>query len=187
MPSKRKSECTPEEWAAHLQYIREWRLKNLEGQNARKRAYQQRPEVREKRLAYNALPSTKKRKAERDRTPESIAKAKARQSSPEARLKKLIEQRRRRTGFTEALVRDLLVIQNGCCAICGTAFEDPKKIRSDHCHASNTPRGLLCHPCNIIEGFMSRLPLSIDEFARKLTEYLANPPAAELKLPSPPS
>ena len=187
MPTKKKSDCTPEEWAAHLEYVREWRLKNLEEQRAKRRAYYHRPEVRAKKLEYNALPSTKERKAARDTSPEARAAARARSQDAAAKERKRLLQKKRRTGFTEELVQILLLKQDGCCAICSTPFVDPKKIKSDHCHSTNSPRGLLCHSCNIIEGFMSRLPVSPEEFARRLVAYLENPPASEATQPSIPS
>lgn len=187
MAKKRKADCTPEEWAAHLEYIRQWRLRNIEEQRERKRAYYQRPDVRAKRLAYNALPSTKARKSARDTSQEARAAARQRQSTEEAKLARRLAQKKRRTGFSEELILALIETQAGCCAICGSPFEDPSKIKSDHCHDTDTPRGLLCHSCNIIEGFMSKLPIGPEEFAKRMKAYLTNPPAQSVKLLAPPS
>lgn len=182
---KKKADCTPEEWAAHLEYIRQWRLKNIEEQRARKREYTKRPEVKAKRQAYDNRPETKERKAKWYRESGEAEKSKARDNKPEQKASKLASQRCRRTGFTEDLRQSLLVSQQGCCAVCGHEFQDPKQIRSDHCHATNTPRGLLCHPCNIIEGYLNRMDIEPEEFARRLVQYLANPPAQSTKLPLP--
>lgn len=174
---KKKADCTPEEWAAHLEYIRQWRLKNLEEQRARKREYTKRPEVKARRKAYNDLPETKERKAKWYRESGEAEKAKARDSKPGRKVNKIASQRCRRTGFSEELRQYLFISQQGCCAVCGSTFQDPKHIRSDHCHTTNTPRGLLCHPCNIIEGYLSRMDIGPEEFAKRLAHYLANPPA----------
>lgn len=177
MASKLKSECTPTEWAAHLEYIREWRLKNIEAQRERRREYSNRPEVKARRKAYDDLPTTKERKAKWHKDSGQDEKAKSRDACPKRKERKIANQRCRRTGFTEELWQRLFLSQQGCCAICGSAFPSPSHIRSDHCHASDTPRGLLCHPCNIIEGYMSRMEISPEEFAKRLSNYLANPPA----------
>ena len=38
--------------------------------------------------------------------------------------------------------------QNGVCAICGRESPDGRRLHIDHCHATNTVRGLLCCDCN---------------------------------------
>ena len=60
-------------------------------------------------------------------------------------------------GMTVEEYDDLILSQNGCCAICGS--DDPKGRKSgrggganrmciDHCHDTGKVRGLLCHACN---------------------------------------
>jgi hypothetical protein len=45
----------------------------------------------------------------------------------------------------------MLEQQAGACAICKTVTE-PKDLVTDHCHATNKVRGLLCNPCNMAIG-----------------------------------
>ena len=184
----RKSDATPEEWSEYLEYARKWRLANRDRQNAQKREYHSREHV-------------KARRRERDHTPEAIARRKAYQQSPEAkarakeRLKQRLESdpglrarrnannRMLRCGFSQELVDTLLIKQANCCAICGVSFEERRMV-ADHCHLTNTPRGLLCHHCNIIDGMITRIGIDPVEFAHKLTSYLGQPPAAEARQPS---
>ena len=44
---------------------------------------------------------------------------------------------------------ELLVIQNGMCAICSEKFFDPSSVHVDHCHQTENVRGLLCGHCNL--------------------------------------
>ena len=52
--------------------------------------------------------------------------------------------------LTEEQYKFLLEKQNGCCAICGTNKPTGKwKVFAvDHCHITNTIRGILCNECN---------------------------------------
>jgi hypothetical protein len=62
--------------------------------------------------------------------------------------------------------------QGGRCAICGVDFRG-RKACADHCHDTNTPRGLLCDPCNLLEGWIRKRGINAKEFAEKLFAYLA--------------
>lgn len=51
----------------------------------------------------------------------------------------------------------LWVLQNGCCASCGTGISlEKSKFGSnlDHDHVTGEVRGFVCHPCNIAEGLL---------------------------------
>ena len=54
-------------------------------------------------------------------------------------------------GLTLEDYETMLAAQDGKCAICGTL--DPGRgspyFHVDHCHATNTVRGLLCNGCNL--------------------------------------
>lgn len=51
-------------------------------------------------------------------------------------------------GMSEADYEDMVFLQGGSCAICGSAPADKKKLHIDHDHETGVVRGLLCHSCN---------------------------------------
>lgn len=56
---------------------------------------------------------------------------------------------RARYGITLADWDALLVEQTGRCAVCVRPLTDDLQPRVDHCHETDTIRGLLCHHCNV--------------------------------------
>lgn len=63
--------------------------------------------------------------------------------------------RREKFGFTKELFDTTLAAQAGCCAICGILLNDGVPTHAacaDHCHVTNTPRGILCKHCNSMLG-----------------------------------
>lgn len=52
----------------------------------------------------------------------------------------------------------MLMIQRGLCALC----DDPLKqggstnLNVDHCHVTGKVRGLVCHKCNMMLGFVDK-------------------------------
>lgn len=75
-------------------------------------------------------------------------------------------------------------LQDGRCAICKVLFNHPKiePACADHDHATGKVRGLLCRPCNAVEGMIGRTGISPSEFANRLETYLAEPPIKTVKL-----
>ncbi|HET8869801.1 MAG TPA: endonuclease domain-containing protein [Aquabacterium sp.] len=179
--NKKKADCTPEEWAAHLEYHRLRHAANREKERARQREYRSRPEVKERRRLRDSTPEAKAKRRAYAHTPEAKARAKelvaARKADPDRHEKRLSAQRKRRTGMTNSDVQKLLEFQGNKCAVCEREF-DGRQIRADHCHDSGKPRGLLCHHCNIIEGMLRGMALSPNEFAERLHKYLDSPPAS---------
>lgn len=56
-----------------------------------------------------------------------------------------------RYGINRNEVNAWYMIQKGKCMICETEIDSSnknKKPHIDHCHSTNTVRGLLCHNCN---------------------------------------
>lgn len=47
---------------------------------------------------------------------------------------------------------NMLVQQNGCCAICNNVLDKAEKTHIDHDHVTNKVRGILCHGCNTSLG-----------------------------------
>jgi hypothetical protein len=81
-------------------------------------------------------------------------------------------QRKRTYGISEAEFHDLLDSQNGCCACCGNhikEFRGKHGPQVDHCHDTGRVRAILCHPCNVAEGYM-KTPAR----AWKLFNYMAD-------------
>jgi len=102
-------------------------------------------------------------------------------ANPERHERVKAKMRKWRTGFTPELFNALLEVQNGCCAICHRRFSETSAPRADHCHDTKSPRGLLCHHCNIIEGMVKSMDLTTLEFADRLHAYLDNPPSRKIK------
>lgn len=184
MTSKRKSECTPEEWAEHLAYHRAYRDNNREAYRSQTREYQAKPEVKERRKARDMRPDVAERRHAYNSTEEAAMRRKERhqrlRADPDKWAVKIESQRKRRTGFSKAEIDALMILQDSRCAVCERHF-DNKQVRADHCHDSGKPRGLLCHHCNIIEGMLRSMSFTPEEFAIKLSAYLTHPPF--LKLP----
>lgn len=82
---------------------------------------------------------------------------------------------RYRYGITVKQFEDLVVSQQGKCAICVKILEinadgisRTKNVAVDHCHKTGKVRGLLCKNCNVALGFMGD---SIDTLLQAV-EYL---------------
>ena len=58
----------------------------------------------------------------------------------------------RRYGITQEDFNRMLVEQNNMCKICSNEFKSTKDTHIDHCHNSDTVRGLLCNSCNMALG-----------------------------------
>lgn len=48
--------------------------------------------------------------------------------------------------------------QNNLCAICDDHLKDrgATGLNVDHCHDTGKVRGILCHRCNIVVGFLDK-------------------------------
>lgn len=78
-------------------------------------------------------------------------------------------------GMTESQYKKIFQQQNGACAICGRierVFQGKKRINLavDHCHKTDTIRGLLCQRCNLAIGLFDD---DLDVLA-SATSYLIN-------------
>lgn len=73
-------------------------------------------------------------------------------------------------GITLVEYEALLVEQDGKCAICGQKDEH-FNLAVDHCHGTNTVRGLLCSLCNRGIGMFRHSP----DLLMRAVEYLKNP------------
>ena len=53
----------------------------------------------------------------------------------------------------DSLLQQMLLEQQGCCAVCGIDFSElPIQYCIDHSHDTGFIRDLLCNPCNIRRG-----------------------------------
>jgi hypothetical protein len=55
-------------------------------------------------------------------------------------------------GITLEERSSLLKLQGNKCAICDTDIQEEGKYHVDHCHRTNSIRGVLCPNCNIMLG-----------------------------------
>ncbi len=92
--------------------------------------------------------------------------------------------RQRYTGFSPALVEELLTFQKGRCAICTVHLQlrgrTNDALRPDHCHTSGRPRGLLCNLCNRTLGGYETHQRPAGLRIEPYEIYLANPPVYQL-------
>ena len=78
---------------------------------------------------------------------------------------------RRKYGLTVEGYEDLLIQQDGCCAICQDPESLARAMAVDHDHKTGQIRGLLCFDCNIVLGKMKDNPALL----RRAAEYLESP------------
>ena len=80
---------------------------------------------------------------------------------------------KRKYGISLKRYEELLAYQNGVCAICNNAENDPRKGRrlsTDHDHMTDEVRGLLCSRCNAALGLLEEDPKIIE----KMFGYIIN-------------
>lgn len=165
----------------------------LEVRRQKARDYSARPEVKARKAEYNARSEVAARRKEYYRKPEVQARYKERTAAgaqkeymkqwraSEKGKRRLKDGSLRQRGFTIELWETLISLQGNACAICRKPFTgDPRDIHADHCHDANEPRGLLCQACNHAEGQIRKTGLTPEEFGRRLTAYVGNPPAARV-------
>jgi len=159
----KKSEETPEQREARLEYQRQYRERNREALAVKRRDRQKRE--------YRADPEKHKARAQRwkDQNPERVRELQHRYQEAN---RERINQRSRdwyaankerasaqnrhrrlaRYGLTEEEYRVLLESQAGRCAICGSPEavrgKPEARFRVDHDHKTGAVRGLLCLNCN---------------------------------------
>lgn len=68
--------------------------------------------------------------------------------------KRRSKQRERLYGLQASRFDEMMEEQNNACALCLTAFTEPRKIFVDHCHSVGNVRGLLCPSCNTALGLI---------------------------------
>lgn len=79
-----------------------------------------------------------------------------------------------RYGLTVQEYDELLLRQNGHCALCpATTFmpDREERLAVDHDHVSKKVRGLLCQACNLMLGYAKDLPERLEEGASYLRRH----------------
>jgi hypothetical protein len=75
----------------------------------------------------------------------------------------------RKYGLTPEIYQQMLLKQEGKCAICKDLL---KKPCIDHCHTTGKVRGLLCNNCNFALGYIEKGLKKIPNLYEVITEYL---------------
>ena len=95
------------------------------------------------------------------------------QNNPEHKRKANSRALFNRLGISLEQKEELFESQNKKCASCGSAFPGSKLgWHTDHDHDTKFIRGILCHPCNLLLGFLEKQP----ERVIQLNEYLGFKP-----------
>ena len=96
------------------------------------------------------------------------------QENKEILSKKRVQYRREKVAFFPPDLFDKrLAEQNGVCAICSdTEAGGRGQFHADHDHATETPRGVLCHRCNIALGHFRDNPEILQAAIEYLNKYL---------------
>lgn len=163
---------------------RQWECKLCA--NIRVKEYYSRPETKARKQAYAQLPEVVARRREREGTPEYEAKRREYRNRPDvaSRIQAYNQlphvkaakryRNQRNNNFPHSLIEIALTIQHSTCAICRTPFEqlESRYLHADHCHKTQTPRGLLCHKCNTAIGLLGDDP----DRLRAAADYLEDPP-----------
>lgn len=78
---------------------------------------------------------------------------------------------KRKYGINSSDYEELLIKQNGNCALCPKTESRPGyKLAVDHCHSTGKVRGLLCYECN-----RSLSKNKDTDYYKKVIEYLERP------------
>jgi hypothetical protein len=123
------------------EYIKDWRAKNREQDNANAR---RRYAVSGRRWPDNRDPEKAR---ERARRWDKANPGKRRETSRRNNWKKA------GIDMTTERYDEMLARQDGRCALCGRhQTEFKRRLAVDHNHKTGVVRGLLCYPCNISLG-----------------------------------
>ena len=138
-----------------------YRQKDLVAYRKRKAEYARTAEQRAKRNAYMVAYKEKNR----DRTNEL-----ARESHERNKLKHVEYRRNKHLVQTYGITleeRDrLIALQHGRCLICAEEFASQRTTHIDHCHTTNTIRGVLCHRCNTKLGWYETYKATIHAYLK---------------------
>lgn len=149
---RRYHQATEAQKADRAMKHREWREANREHHDAYQREYRQRPEVVERRKAYNKANSDKI-KADRQRWYQS--------QNAEINARRRIAYREKVYGISAEDWNALFDSQGRVCAICKSDTPGKRHWSTDHCHTTGKVRGILCAPCNLALGALRDDPATV--------------------------
>jgi hypothetical protein len=160
-------------------------MKTTEEKKANKKAYHQRPEVKERSRDYGRRPEVKARRKVQHQQPEykerERERSKIRRQRPGAKERfKVYQQQPKirdyhknyklqvRYGLTTEAFDSMFVGQGDVCAVCETSNWGLRGPTVDHNHATGAIRGILCDNCNTAIGRLKDNSL----IARVIADYL---------------
>lgn len=134
--------------------VREWRVANKEKVRASNRKHYQKNQEKYRAAARVKYAKNPKAQADNKKAWVRRNREKVRKANTASYTKypdKAFERRLRRSGFTPEIYFGALSAQKNKCAVCGSPLDllNRKYVHADHDHAANTPRGILCHLCNV--------------------------------------
>ena len=139
--------------------------------------YVKTPERKEAAAKYEQTPERKitqaKSNAKYLKTPEGKETRANYEQTPEYKLAHRKSEIKYRYGITLEEYNDLLTSQNGGCAICKTKTPggNGDHFHIDHDHVTGKIRGLLCHACNIGQGYFKDDPSLLIASANYLIKH----------------
>lgn len=86
--------------------------------------------------------------------------------------------------LTPEQYNEMLLNQNGVCAICGGINKNGRKLAVDHNHVTNAVRGLLCIKCNMGIGCLQDDPSILQASIEYLGQYTEDFPGHLTQQPS---
>jgi Skp family chaperone for outer membrane proteins len=192
---------TPEQRAKYTAYNRIWREANREKVNQQALDYVNRKRAEDKEGFHKRMCENAKRWRERhldecrikekeksrirrnkDKDAYNLEQREYRKKNPEKfsqyyqkRLPKIKEYTKKmlykKYGLTSETYNQMLLKQEGKCALCEKTFTG--QINIDHDHVTGNVRGLLCNHCNTSLGFIEKCIIMFPNILEKITKYLA--------------
>ena len=85
-----------------------------------------------------------------------------------------------RYGITLEDWNAIFTAQGCACALCGTTNPGKRRWATDHDHETGSVRGILCHRCNLLLGWLGDTAPKVADFSKRIFEYVgAVPPVSK--------
>ena len=134
-----------------------------------------------KRASRDNTPEAKALRAAKRSTEEQLWRRRKRRTKAQVKERELAYARRpdvrlrryaRRYNLSGAELKAKIEGQRGRCAACHGPLTPGRGTHIDHDHASGVVRGILCHDCNLAEGFLHGSPKRARQIAAYLERWL---------------